>query len=90
MQKSITLLKIISVNHILMSVLVSTRLLKLITSLADACWRRWLTLAAKVKIRDTHGVTLARWIFCARLITEMWSPFESAICRQVSCPTYDY
>lgn len=24
--------------------------------------------AAKVKIRDTHGVTLARWIFCASLI----------------------
>lgn len=39
-QKSITLLKIISVNRILMSVLGSTRLLKMMTSLADACWRR--------------------------------------------------
>jgi hypothetical protein len=38
--------------------------------------------AAKVKIRDTHGVTLARWIPCARLIMGM------ATCGFRSNPTF--
>jgi hypothetical protein len=28
--------------------------------------------------------------FCARLITDIWLPFESDIRRQALCPMYDY
>lgn len=46
--------------------------------------------AAKVKTRDLHSVTSDTMDSCARLITDIWLPFGSDICRQAFCPVYDY